>query len=221
MPEIETRVTHSCFLLEVYASEHRRHAHEAVALPDAGIAAAARSGSASTLARCHAVKARALALLGDASDSDHALNQAEKALDRAAPRSEPFWITFFTPQQLAAESMYAAAKLARADLVRRHATSALGPAEGMQRRHVLATATLAGSYLPVEADDAPAANASPDVEQACEVLRGVLPVISSLTSARAVSSVNAVRSRLGGYRQLTAVQELERDLHPCMAGAGS
>src|SRR5260370_28989707 len=76
--------------------------------------------SASTVARCHAVQARALALRGDAGDSDHALNQAERALGRSAPRSEPFWITFFTPRQLAAEAMYAAAELRRASLVRRH-----------------------------------------------------------------------------------------------------
>lgn len=197
----------------------QRHAHEAVALADAGVAAAARSGSASTLARCHAVQARALALRGDASDSVHALNQAERALDRAASRREPFWITFFTPQQLAAEATYTAAELRRANLVRRHAADALSTADNMQRRHVLITATLAASYLPVE--DAPAADAAADVEQACEVLRRVLPVIGSLASARAHSLVSTVRSRLASCPQVPAVQELERDLRQCMVGAGS
>jgi hypothetical protein len=200
-------------------AQHQRHAHEGVALADAGVAAA-RSGSASTLARCHAVQARALALRGDAGDSDHALNQAERALDRSAPRREPFWITFFTPRQLAAEAMYAAAELRRDSLVQRHAASALPAADGMQRRHVLATATLAASYLPVKDTSATDAAADADVGQACEVLRGVLPVIGSLTSARALSLVSAVRSRLGGYPHVTAVQELERDLDQCMAGAG-
>jgi hypothetical protein len=200
-------------------AQHQRHAHEGVALADAGVAAA-RSGSASTLARCHAVQARALALRGDAGDSDHALNQAERALDRSAPRREPFWITFFTPQQLAAEAMYAAAELRRDSLVQRHAANALPAADGMQRRHVLATATLAASYLPVKDTSATDAAADADVGQACEVLRGVLPVIGSLTSARALSLVSAVRSRLAGYPHMTAVQELERDLDQCMAGAG-
>jgi hypothetical protein len=200
-------------------AQYQRHAHEAVALADASVAAAGRSGSASTLARCHAVRARALALRGDASDSDHALNQAERALDRAAPRSEPFWITFFTPQQLAAEAMYAAADLRRASLVRRHAANVLNAADGMQRRHVLATATLAASYLP--ADDAPARDAASDVGQACEALRGVLPVIGSMTSSRALGMVSAIRSRLADYPQITAVQELERDLRTCKVGAGA
>ena len=200
-------------------AQHQRHAHEAVALADASVAAAARSGSASTLARCHAVQAKALATRGDASDSDHALNQAERALDRAAPQGEPFWITFFTPQQLAAEAMYTAAEVRRASLVRRHAADALTTVDGMQRRQVLATATLAASYLP--ADDTAQAGAATDVEQACDVLRGVLPVIGSLASARAHGLVSTVRSRLAGYPQVPAVQELEGDLHQCMAGASS
>ena len=89
----------------------------------------------------------------------------------------------------------------------------------MQRRHVLATATLAASYLPVEG--AVAADAATDVGQACEVLRGVLPVIGSLTSTRALDLFSAVRGRLVSYPQVTAVQALERDLDLCMAGAGS
>jgi hypothetical protein len=200
-------------------AQHQRHAHEAVALADAGVAAAARSGAASALARCHAVQARALALRGDASDSDHALNQAERALERAVPRSEPFWMTFFTPQQLAVEAMYTAAELRRASLVRRHAADGLSAAEGMQRRHVMATATLAASYLP--AADTTAAGGAADVEHACDVMRGVLPVIGSLASARALGLVGTVRNRLGVYPEVPAVQELERDLDQCMAGASS
>jgi hypothetical protein len=200
-------------------AQHHGHAQEAVALADAGVAAATRSGSASILARCHAVQARALAQRGDASECDHALNQAERALDRAGVRGEPFWVGFFTPHQLAAEAMYAAAELHRADLVRRHAATALSAADGMQRRQVLATATLAASYLP--AGDTPATDAATDVGQACEVLRGVMPVIGSLTSARALGLVSAVRGRLAHYPHLVAVQELERDLDECMPGAAS
>jgi hypothetical protein len=199
-------------------AQHQRHAREAVALADAAVTAAGRSGSATVLARCHAVQARALAAQGDASDSDHALNQAERTLDRAASRSEPFWITFFTPRQLAAESMYAAAELRRPSLVQRHAASVPRAADSMQRRQVLATATLAASYLPAGNTQA---DPTADVEQACEVLRGVLPEIGSQTSARALGLVSAVSSRLADYPQITAVQELEHDLDQCMAGAGS
>jgi hypothetical protein len=67
---------------------------------------------------------------------------------------------------------------------------------------------------------APAADAVADVGQACEVLRGVLTVIGSLTSMRALDLVSAVRGRLAGYPRVTAVQELERDLDQCTVGAG-
>jgi hypothetical protein len=40
-------------------------------------------------------------------------------------------------------------------------------------------------------------------------------------SAGAVGLVGTVRSRLGVYPQVPAVQELERDLHQCLAGATS
>jgi len=200
-------------------AHHQRHAYEAVALADAGVAAAAKSASASALARCHAVRARALAQQGDAVGSGHALNEAERALDRSGGDGEPLWMTFFTAQQLAAETMYAAANMRRPDLVRRHAASALAADEGMQRREVLATATLAASYLPVE--DAIAADADADVNQACEVLRGVLPVVGSLTSTRALDLVGAVRGRLAAYPHVAAVPELERDLDLCMAGTSS
>jgi tripartite-type tricarboxylate transporter receptor subunit TctC len=65
------------------------------------------------LARCHAAHARALALRGDARASDRALNDAERALERGVPGDEPSWITYFTPPQLAAESMYVATDLGR------------------------------------------------------------------------------------------------------------
>jgi hypothetical protein len=199
-------------------AQHQRHVHEAVGLADAAIGAAGRSGSASTLARCHAVRARALALQGDPSGSDHALNQAERALDHADLGNEPSWIMFFTPQQLAAESAYASAELHRTGLVRRHAADALGAADGMQRRRVLVTATLAASYLP--AADAPA-GATGDIEQACDVLRDILPVIGSQTSARALGLVSTVRRRLASHSRLTAVRELEQDLDQCLARTGS
>jgi hypothetical protein len=199
-------------------AQHQRQGQVAVVLADAAIATATRSGSASTLARCHAVRARALALQGDPAASDRALSQAERMLERVGPHEEPPWITFFTPQQLAAESMYAAAELRRADQVQHRAADVLSvTSEDMQRRQVLATATLAASYLP--ADDSPADTA--DVERACDVLRGVLPVIASQTSMRALNLVAAVRSRLADYPELTAVQQLERDLKECLTSVGS
>lgn len=199
-------------------AQDQQHAHEAMALADAAVAAARKSGSLSALARCCSVRARALALSGDASGSDHALNEAERALDRADLLDEPSWIGFFTPQQLAAESAYVSAELHRADMVQRHAADALSVADSMQRRHALVTVTLAASYLP--ADGAPA-GATADIEQACQVLRDALPVIGRQTSARALGMVSAVRGRLAGHAHLAVVAELERDLDQCLGGTAS
>jgi hypothetical protein len=191
----------------------QRRAEAAVTLAEAGVATARRSRSGSVLARCQAVRARALALAGDAAESDHALSRAEDALDRAdLGVDEPSWVTFFTSRQLAAESMYAAAELHRPGLVRRHAEHVLGTDDGMQRRRVLAAATLAASYLPADDGDA-------DVEQACEVLRGIVPVIGAQTSARALSLVGEVRRRLASYPELLAVQELEHEFAQCATPA--
>jgi hypothetical protein len=74
--------------------------------------------------------------------------EAEHALERSVPDGEPFWIAFFTPRQLAAESMYAAASLGNVRQTRRRALRVLSGSDGMRRRQVLATATLAASYLP-------------------------------------------------------------------------
>jgi hypothetical protein len=90
--------------------------------------------------------------------------------------------------------------------VRRHAVQVLGAGDDMQRRRVLATATLAASYLPADSS-----GSSADVEQACEVLQGVMPVMSAQTSARALSLVGDVRRRLAAYPELAAVQELEHE----------
>jgi hypothetical protein len=188
----------------------QRHPEAAVTLADAGVATARRAGSASVLARCQAVRARALALAGDAPESDHALSRADDALDRAGGTDEPSWVTFFTARQLAAESMYAAAELHRPGDVQRHAALVLDTDDGMQRRRVLATATLAASYLPADGGRAAA-----DVEHACEVLRGIVPVLGAQTSARALSLVGEVRRRLGAYPELPAVRELEHEFSQC------
>ena len=197
-------------------AHYQRHAREALALAEAAVTTARNAGSSSTLARCHAIHARALALSGDAGGSQKALNEAEDALGRATPDDEPFWIRFFTAQQLATESMYAAADLGRSHDVRHHAAEALAPANTMRRRQVLATATLASSHLPAEGD---ASTAAADVDHACELLSSIVPVVGSLSSARVLTSINDVRRRLTAFPQRPAVQQIEHDLHQALTAA--
>jgi hypothetical protein len=133
------------------------------------------------------------------------------------PDGEPFWIAFFTPRQLAAESMYAAASLGNVRQTRRRALRVLSGSDGMRRRQVLATATLAASYLPSSGAQR---DPDSDIGMACDVLREALPVIGSLSSTRALDAVNTVRRGLSAY-PTPAVRELEHDLHRCVTGNAS
>ena len=98
--------------------------------------------------------------------------------------------------------------------MQQHARHALGAADGMHRRHVLATAALAESYLPGQAGTR---ESDSDVGQACVVMRDVLPVLGSLTSTRALDAVSVVRRRLSAYG-LPVARELDEDLRRCLAG---
>jgi len=154
--------------------------------------------------------ARAHALLGDARACGAAMNQAEHALE-AAHGDEPAWISFFTYEQLAAEFMYAASDLGRHNDVQRFAPSVLAASDGMQRRFVLASLTVAASHL---GDDGRA----DDVDQACLVLRQAASAAVGLSSPRTASKLNAVRSRLRPYQAQPTVQALNHMLRE-MSGA--
>src|SRR3989440_355721 len=89
------------------------HPTEAVSLARAGQRAALESGSYSSVARCSALEARAHALSGDGASCARAMIRSEQALDRVQYDQEPFWIRFFTGEQLQAEFTYAVADLGR------------------------------------------------------------------------------------------------------------
>jgi transcriptional regulator with XRE-family HTH domain len=189
---------------------------EALALAEAGHRTARDCGSPSTAARCSALQARAHALAGDRPATTTAMATAEHELNAAQPDDEPFWIRFFTPEQLAAEFMYAAHDLGQAVEVQAHAPTVMASSAAMQRREVLAASTLASSYLP----GARSKSSQVDVERACQILTDALPSAAGLTSARGLTSINAVRRRLAPYRTMPAVQKVEQTFEE-FATAGS
>ena len=188
-------------------AHHLRDAKEALALAVAGQRTSQDCGSSATLARCCALEARAHALLGDPAACGQAMNRAERALE-AAGGGEPAWISFFTPQQLAAEFMYAANDLGRRGDVQRFAPAVLASASGMQRRAALATVTLAASHLAADGDTDPCA----DIDQACGILRQALPVAATLSSPRTSQLLNSVRGRLQPYGTHPAIKALEDEM---------
>ncbi|MEW2384050.1 hypothetical protein AB0873_18445 [Micromonospora sp. NPDC047707] len=191
---------------------------EACSLARAGQRSARASGSYSTLARCCALEARAHALAGDGRRCGDAMARAEDALARVRPEDEPFWIGFFTLEQLHAEFAYAAADLGRVVEVQRFASTVLTASDGMERRQVLVSAALASSYLP--ANDLEQCHGSKaDVEAACAVLRQTVPLVRILSTRRGVEAVNGVRRRLKPFAGQPPVRELEASLEPILGAA--
>jgi hypothetical protein len=199
-------------------SAHLGRVNDAVGAADAAVEAAKRGTSPSTLARCYAINARAKAAAGDAAGADRALNEAERVLDRANHADEPAWIGFFKPRQLTVESMYVSLALGRASHVQRHAETAQldqSSSDAMPRRDVLARATLAQSYL------TPVSNiGAADVEHACLLIKGCIPMLGSLTSARATTAVEGVWQTLADFQAHACVRELN-EVFAQARGSGS
>jgi hypothetical protein len=186
---------------------------EAISLARVGQRAAQQAGSYSSVARCCAMEARAHALHHDGSSCAQAMTGAEQALERVQPDDEPFWIRFFTTEQLQAEFTYAAADLGRPDEVRSFGRPVLDVAGEMERRRVLVTAALAGSYVPTDETK------GGDVDRACDVLTETLPLVQVLTTKRGVEAINQVRRRLLPYHDQPAVRELEDAFQPLIGVA--
>ncbi|WP_280422756.1 helix-turn-helix domain-containing protein [Nocardia carnea] len=191
-------------------AHHTRQPADAVALAEAATATARHTGSAATKARSHALLARAHALSGDTGAAARALHTAERHLDHVGDLDEePVWIQFFTTEQLAAETMYTAADSGATGLVHAHAPQVLAASNGMERRYVLAAATLASSYL--------TGPTHTDVEQACAVLDTALPAVGAVISSRGINAINTVRRHLTRFSGVAAVADLEQRYNATLA----
>jgi hypothetical protein len=188
---------------------------EACSLARAGQRAAKESGSHCTLARCCAMEARAHAQSGGSKRCGEAMTRAEQALEHVCLDDEPFWIRFFTPEQLQAEFAYAAGELKRPSDVRAFALPVLAAAGEMERRRVLVTAALAASYVEPEGKD----NTKVDVDQACAILTEAAPLVPVLTTKRGIEAVNRVRRRLAPYQDQESVRRLEATFVPLIGAA--
>jgi hypothetical protein len=104
---------------------------------------------------------------------------------------------------MTAEKLYMASDLGRHDDVQRLAPTALASAGSGQRRRVLATTTLANSYLPSPG------NSHSDIDRACDLLGQVIPSLNSLNSTRSLDRVNSVRRALTAHAGRPSVQAIE------------
>ncbi len=178
-------------------------ATQALDLADAALRTGLECGSPSTVARCAAHQGSAYALKGDQRACSQSCIVAERALDRAQLADEPAWIRFFTPKVLTGAMLTMARDLGRYHDVQRLAPGALASPGHMQRRDVLWTTELVGSYLPAEG------NSHSDIDQACHLLSQVIPLLSSLTSARVLERVDSLRRALAAHAERPSVQDVE------------
>ncbi|MGI9002313.1 MAG: helix-turn-helix domain-containing protein [Pseudonocardia sp.] len=181
-------------------AQHLGNADQALQLATAGYDAGLRGGSPTTAARCAAMQGRAHALRGDSAAAARSRLLAEKTLDVEASETEPVWIRFFTPVELTNEAMYMAADLGQYREVRHVAPIIMKNSDGMQRRRMRSTATLAHGYL---------SGKDTDVDHACELLTSILPGLPSMRSASVHNRVNDVRRGLIPYRDRPSVRHVE------------
>lgn len=161
---------------------------EAVALARAGQQAAQRARSWFGVARCASLEARALAMQGDKSGSEAAMNRAEAAMGKANPDDEPVWIKYFSTDQLEAEFAHAAEALGRPKDVLRFAEPAMAAGRPLERRNVLVGATAARAHA-----------TNGDIDKAAELGVQVLDMIATMSSERALDAAKQLRVTLAPY----------------------
>jgi tetratricopeptide (TPR) repeat protein len=156
----------------------------------ANLARAARTGteslgSATLAAHFHAMEARALARLGDASACDRAMAAAVREFERRRPEDDPDWFQYFDGAELAAELGHCNRDLGRAVQASTFAAQSVGVNGEQVRSDFFATMVLADAYLD-----------QGEAEQACHVAMTALEIGEQLKSARCAAYVDEFRQRL-------------------------
>lgn len=177
------------------------------------LARAAQEGARShatptTIALYHAAEARGHALLGDARACESSLAQADAAMQRAEPQSDPAWITHFSEAYLADEFAHCFRDLDQPRKAEQYAKSALAAHdEGHVRRRAMDTLLLASAHVQQR-----------DLDAACATGERGLELIGQVRSARTAEYLRDFQRRLEPYRDERIVREFnERAAIPVVA----
>jgi transcriptional regulator with XRE-family HTH domain len=176
-----------------------------VARDHAEAAAQANRSAGSDLgqARALAVLARAHVLTGDVTEAQQALGHAEELLHGADMLSEPQWVRFFTHEQLAAERAYAFHRHVHPDRIAELTAAAGATGDGMHRRRMLVTLTLAASYL------APRDPSHRDPDRAAGLLIDAVTGAGTLASARTLALIDQLRRGIRAHGSPATVRAVE------------
>jgi hypothetical protein len=138
------------------------------------------TATASTQAVIHALRGRAYATLGDAQECQRAIGTAEDVFTHRTPASDPDWIKYFSPAELAAENGHSYRDLAYRDhRFARRAEPLMGQAvEGFTGTYYVRSRTLnliglASTHL-----------LRGEPEQACQVADHAVALAKEVRSAR-------------------------------------
>ncbi|GAA4536613.1 hypothetical protein [Pseudonocardia xishanensis] len=170
----------------------------AIELARAAQHAAARCHSGRVTAMLNAMEARALASLDDGAGCASALHRAEQSLDRAVDASEPGWISYFTPEELAGEAAHCFRDLRRPVETRHFGALAIATADTPTRTRafinlVTAAGSLEGGHL----------------EEAVTTARHAIELAGPLQSSRYQRYVrDFLRSVAGAHPRSPLVAEL-------------
>lgn len=91
------------------------------------------------VAHFHAMQARALAAMNDASGTEGVLSRALAAFDRHRPDGEPPWLAYFDAGEMAAELAHCYRDLGHGELASRHAQDSLARAADASPRSTSGT----------------------------------------------------------------------------------
>ena len=170
---------------------------EAANLARAGRAGTTGIATASMTAHFHAMEARALARLGDATGCDRALAAAVTEHERRRPEDDPGWFQYFDEAELSAELGHCLRDLGRAGDAAQYAGRSVGLENGkFVRSDFFATMVLADSYL-----------AAGEAEQACDVALAALSAGEQIRSGRCVNYLREFRGHLVRAEGSAAVRD--------------
>lgn len=169
---------------------------DAVRIAEAGLVRArAAPGTVHLVARLHAMRARGLAMRGDATGCHAALREAERTLDAARNEPPAEWLAEFDAGSLAGESALCLRQLGDLPEAERqaHRVIMLRPGDRVRSR-TFGQLTLA--RVLVDAGR---------VDEAAAVGQKVCQVASSLTSTRVLAQLDRLGAALGPHQQLPEV----------------
>lgn len=160
-------------------------------------------------ARLHAMRARGLAVKGDASATYRVLRQAEQALARVRPDDPGEWVSHFDLGSLCAEAATCLRGINDLAGAEEHARTVLELRDGDRvRSRAFGQLSLAQTFV-----------ARGRVDEAAKLGQDVCAAAPTLTSARVLDQLRGLGSALGTYAGSTVVDDFhDRLLHITAAG---